>query len=59
MKILKPGKNPNKTKKFICKKCKCIFECEEGECEYHFDQREGGYYHAFCPTCGNLVYIKE
>ena len=70
MKILKPGKVPDKRKKFICKTCKCIFECDkykykyeyeyEYEYEYkcHYDLKDGGYYQATCPTCGDAVYIR-
>lgn len=59
MKILKPGKVPDKRKKFICKTCKCIFECDEYEYEYkcHYDLKDGGCYQATCPTCGDAVYI--
>lgn len=46
MKILKPGKVPDKRKKFICKTCKCIFECDKYKYEYeyecHYDLKDGG-----------------
>ena len=60
MKILKPGKVPDKRKKFICKTCKCIFECDKYEYEYkcHYDLKDGGCYQATCPTCGDAVYIR-
>lgn len=42
MKILKPGKVPDKRKKIICKTCKCIFECDKYKYEYkcHYDLKE-------------------
>ena len=55
MKIIKKGTKPKTTKRFTCSNCGCIFECDEGEYEKHFDQRDGGYSEAICPTCGVRV----
>lgn len=56
MKILKEGIIPVKTRRFRCSNCGCIFECEEGEYELRFDQRDGYYCTAKCPTCRKKCY---
>lgn len=55
MKIIKKGKL--KTKKFSCKHCGCIFECNEKEYNYchELDNMKDGNYEAICPTCGRPV----
>lgn len=59
MKIIKQGKTEeelkvilNKTKRFKCKTCGCIFEADKGEYEYSSScLNEGGYYYCICPNC--------
>lgn len=53
MKIIKEGVIPKTCRRFICNNCGCIFECDEGEYEVHFCQREGDWCVSNCPTCGN------
>lgn len=57
MKIIKKGTIPKTTKRFTCLNCGCIFECDEREYKMHFDQRDGDYSEADCPTCGRRVLI--
>lgn len=52
MKIIKKGIIPIKARRFTCSNCGCIFECEEGEYEVHFDHFDD-YCTAACPTCGD------
>lgn len=56
MKIIKKGKIPTTIIRFYCGNCGCVFECDKDEYEYHFDQRDGDYCEAKCPTCGYRVY---
>lgn len=60
MKIIKPGDiNLLKaTKRFMCKKCGCIFEADKGE--YRSDSQYNEiYYISTCPTCGSPTYSGE
>lgn len=57
MKIIKQGKTEeelkaivNKTKRFECKTCGCIFEADEGEYEFEEDYIYSAYY-CKCPNC--------
>lgn len=62
MKIIKPGKSKeelktilNKTKRFECKTCGCIFEADNGE----YIEEEGFYsysYYCECPNCGKNAF---
>lgn len=56
MKIIKKGKTPKTTKRFTCHNCGCVFECEVNEYNVTFDQKDGNYIDAVCPTCGKRVY---
>lgn len=65
MKIIKQGKTKeelkailNKTKRFECKMCGCIFEADEGEyieedCFYSFS------FYCKCPNCGKIAIEKH
>lgn len=55
MKIIKKGTIPDQTKRFMCKYCGCVFECDSSEYEYFFDQKDGDFYKAKCPTCGTMT----
>lgn len=59
MKIIKKGKIPDTTKRFTCSNCGCIFVCNKNEYVRHFDQREGDYCEAKCPTCRTTVYADD
>lgn len=59
MKILKQGKTKeelkailNKTKRFECKTCGCIFEADEGE----YVEEEHGTTYCACPNCGKNAF---
>lgn len=51
--VIKEGKIPDNTKRFTCG---CVFECEANEYNVTFDQKDGDYADAVCPTCGKRVY---
>lgn len=58
MKIIKQGKTKeelkailNKTKRFECKTCGCIFEADEGEYETE-EVQIYSYHYCKCPNCG-------
>lgn len=58
MKIIKKGKTKeelkailNKTKRFECKTCGCVFEANEDEYEVEEEWIYSTYY-CFCPNCG-------
>lgn len=62
MKIIKEGKPKeelkailNKTKRFECKTCGCIFEADKGEYETEDVQIYTAYY-CECPNCGQTAY---
>lgn len=62
MKIIKQGKSKeeleailNKTKRFKCKTCGCVFEADEGE----YDEEDNFYtciYYCKCPNCGKNAF---
>ncbi len=56
IKIIKDGslKKLNKTKRFICSKCNCIFEADDSSYTYH-NWRNEPYITAICPFCGESV----
>lgn len=68
MKIIKQGKTKeelkailNKTKRFECKTCGCIFEADEGEYETE-EVQIYSYHYCKCPNCGqkaNEVKMRE
>lgn len=60
MKIIQPGdlNKPKKTKRFTCDNCGCIFEADKTEYKAEDSGRNETFYHADCPTCGDLVYAE-
>ena len=59
MKIIKQGKTKdelkailNKTKRFECRICGCIFEADEGEYTHNSHQYNETVYYCKCPNCG-------
>ena len=57
IKIIKPGKKPETTKRFTCEHCGCVFEADEDSYRLNMDITEGTpYAYAICPTCGLKVY---
>lgn len=68
MKIIKSGKSEKKTRKFICKTCKCEFLCEEGEYWIEPQVKHGENsmtytatrtYMTCCPECHKIVEDSE
>lgn len=62
MKIIKQGKSKeelkailNKTKRFECKTCGCIFEANEGEYKFEEDYIYSTYY-CKCPNCDGTAF---
>lgn len=58
MNIIKQGKTKeelkailNKTKRFECKTCGCIFEADEGEYTHNTHQYNETIYYCQCPNC--------
>lgn len=41
IKIIKPGKIPDTTKRFECSRCGCIFEADKGDYADRENQEEG------------------
>lgn len=59
MKIIKQGNyDPNRTKRFECKNCGCIFEADKSEYKDYFQYNQTDYY-CECPTCGISVQWKD
>jgi predicted RNA-binding Zn-ribbon protein involved in translation (DUF1610 family) len=56
IKILKKGKDTNKTHKKTCGSCKCKFEYQDSDVEH--DWRDGGW-NIYCPECGKFILIKS
>lgn len=56
IKILKPGKIPDTTKRFECRRCGCIFEADKGDYADR-DIWTHPEYFAGCPSCGTLCYV--
>lgn len=56
IKIIKDGslKKINKTKRFTCLKCNCIFEADDSSYTTHYWRNET-YITAICPFCGESV----
>ena len=57
IKIIKPGKKPDTTKRFTCSYCGCVFEADEDDYEVVFESFDGySCTTADCPTCGRKAY---
>lgn len=61
MKIIKEGDNSrlSEIRRFRCKCCGCIFECDKSEYRTIIEYRNETYLTAICPTCGNKTFEKE
>lgn len=57
IKIIKDGslKKLNKTKRFTCSKCGCIFEADDSSYTINSWRNEKIYITAICPFCGKSV----
>lgn len=57
IKIIKPGKKPETTKRFKCWHCGCVFEADRGDYEEAFNLCDGYYdLRVDCPNCGRTVW---
>lgn len=58
MKILKPGKDVLKPRKFVCSYCGCEFIAEKNEYDSVFYNNDF-FYKCDCPNCGDMIYYSE
>ena len=58
IKIIKPGKIPDTTKRFECSRCGCIFEADKGDYADR-DIWTHPEYFAGCPSYGTLCYVSD
>ena len=59
IKIIKPGKKPETTKRFTCKHCGCVFKADKGDYEEMYSLNNGYYLLIDCPTCGRSICRKR
>ncbi|MDC2859041.1 hypothetical protein [Delftia sp. DT-2] len=53
MKIIKQGQPPEtRTYQCTCRECATVFEFEQREAKFVFDQRDGDFLQINCPVCG-------
>lgn len=57
-KIIIPGVRQDKTKRFECSNCGCVFDADEND-YYENDSLITRMYAAYCPTCGYAVWKEE
>ena len=55
IKIIKPGKKPETTKRFKCQYCGCVFEADRGDYEEGYSMGIGSYLRIYCPVCKRTV----
>ena len=56
IKIIKPGKKPDTTKRFKCWHCGCVFEADRGDYEEGVsDISLKKYAEVACPCCGYII----
>lgn len=55
IKIIKPGKKPETTKRFTCKHCGCVFKADKDDYEEVYSLCNGYYLLIDCPTCGRII----
>ena len=55
IKIIKPGKKPETTKRFTCKHCGCVFKADKDDYEEVYSLSNGYYLLIDCPTCGRII----
>ena len=60
MKIIEPGiqQDEKGTRRFECKKCRCVFEMDRSEYK-EFLYRKRSEYYAICPNCREFVKVVE
>ena len=56
IKIIKPGKKPDTTRRFECTSCGCVFEGEREDCQAIHDCNNTFIIVMRCPTCGTVCY---
>lgn len=58
MKVIRHGdlSKINKTMQFTCKRCGCVFNADENECNITFFMNDLAYI-CDCPDCGHGTYI--
>lgn len=56
IKIIKPGKKPDTTKRFKCPHCGCVFMADVDDCEVAYSLLNGYYLKIDCPCCGYIVH---
>jgi hypothetical protein len=59
IKIIKPGKKPDTTKRFECTSCGCTFEGEREDYRIIYDTATVFAAAMRCPTCGARCYRYE
>lgn len=59
IKIIKPGKKPDTTKRFECTSCGCVFEGEKEDYQTRFSTDNTIVVAMKCPTCGAACYHYE
>lgn len=55
IKIIKPGKKPETTKRFTCKHCGCVFNADKDDYEEMYSLCNGYYLRVDCPVCERTV----
>ena len=55
IKIIKPGKKPETTKRFTCKHCGCVLKADKDDYEEVYILCNGDYLLIDCPTCGRSI----
>lgn len=59
IKIIKPGKKPDTTRRFECTSCGCTFEAESEDYRIMHDTTTVFAVAMKCPTCGARCYCYE
>lgn len=56
IKIIKPGKKPDTTRRFTCDHCGCVFDADLDDYETVTGQDNWLDYRAICPACRERVW---
>ena len=56
IKIIKPGKRTETTKRFTCKHCGCVFKADKDDYEEVYILNNGYYLKIYCPYCGYIIH---
>ena len=59
IKIIKPGKKPDTTRRFECADCGCVFEGERGDYQTVHNCDNTLAIAMKCPTCGTVCWCYE